>query len=187
MTPFGRARRSRRVEHLRNRVRSDACVRVIDSARSAPSPPAPANRASAETVAAEQVTIDVAAGDAATARARRVRRRPRRPCPGVSDAHSAAERREFAGEQRVRRRDRGVGHAGVHRGERQQAVLDAVARQDHERAVRRDAAIEQSLRQRRGRAQRVAVCQPRHVAGRVALCEKRAIGRVRAPNARAAR
>ena len=39
-----------------------------------------------------------------------------------------------------RRRDRRVGHAGVHRRQRQQRVLDAVARQDHDRPIAATAA-----------------------------------------------
>ncbi len=67
--------------------------------------------------------------------------------PGLHPFEHLAERAELVGLQRVGRRDRRVGHARVHRGQRQQAMLDAVAREDHHRAVARELPVEQSLRE----------------------------------------
>ena len=51
-------------------------------------------------------------------------------------------------DQRIRRRDRRERHAGEHRAEREQEVLDVVVGQDRDRPLGRELAIEQRLRDR---------------------------------------
>ena len=67
--------------------------------------------------------------------------------PGLHPVEDLPERAELGGLQRVGRCDRRVGHADVHRGQRQQPVLDAVARQDHDRAIARELTSDEALRE----------------------------------------
>ena len=60
-------------------------------------------------------------------------------------------------DQRVRSRDRRVGNADVHGGEREQRVLEIVFRQDHQRPLGRQAAGQQCLSDAAGMAQRIAI------------------------------
>ena len=53
--------------------------------------------------------------------------------------------REVIGDQRVSRRDRRVGDSHPHRPERQDQVLDVVFRQDHDRPLGRQPALQQRL------------------------------------------
>ncbi len=63
--------------------------------------------------------------------------------PGPHRGEDLSERRVLPCEQRVGRGDRRIRHAAVHRGERQQRVLDAVPRQNDDRPLDRQCAVEQ--------------------------------------------
>ena len=85
--------------------------------------------------------------------------------------------------QRVGRRDRRVGDADVHRGQREQPVIDAVARQDHDRPLERTACDRAAPARCAAHAvERVGVGRPCcHPPSSVALREERAVGRVLRP------
>ena len=55
--------------------------------------------------------------------------------PGRQDVEDALQLAEILGDQRIGRRHRRVGQAGDHRAEADQRVIDAVARQDRDRAL----------------------------------------------------
>ncbi len=179
MTPFGRARRARGVEHLRHGVGSDPCVRVVDSGgrrRRLQFPPIERLERLWRRAGDDQIAV----GD--------VRQRTLEQCAVVREDHAGRERRPqrperrvFAGEQRIGRRNRRIGNTDVHRRERQQAMLNAVAGENHERPVRRDAAVEQRLRQRADARQGIGVGQPTPVSGGVARRQKRSIGSLARP------
>src|SRR5262249_19473090 len=64
---------------------------------------------------------------------------------GLHAAKDLVERGVVAGLKGICRSDGRVKHTGVHRGERQQSVLDAVAGQNHDRSVLRQPAVEEGL------------------------------------------
>ena len=71
-----------------------------------------------------------------------------------------AQLAEVLRDQRVGGRDRGIGHADVLGGEREQRVLEVVAREDRERALGRKAALEQRLADAAHALERLGVGQP---------------------------
>src|SRR5207248_660389 len=91
------------------------------------------------------------------------------------------ERAVLARLQRVRRSDRRIQDAGMHRGEREQRVLDAVARQDQKRPLAGEPPIEQSLRDAAHARYGLRVGKRAPPPGRISLREKRAIGGATGP------
>ncbi len=87
------------------------------------------------------------------------------------------ERRVVASLQRVRRCDRRVEDAGIHRRERQQRVVDAIARKNDERFLLRQPSIEEALRQASHALERLRVGDARPCAARVPLRNEGSIGR----------
>ena len=71
--------------------------------------------------------------------------RSRTPGPGVSMLEDVAQLAVVLRDQRIRRRDRRERHAGEHRAEREQEVLEVVVGQDRDRPLGREAAVEQRL------------------------------------------
>ena len=64
------------------------------------------------------------------------------------------------GDQRIGRRDRRVGDAGDHRAEAEERVLDAVAGEDRDRPLHREAAVDDPLRDAAGDVARLGVGHP---------------------------
>ena len=92
---------------------------------------------------------------------RRARARTRRASsantsPGVHRVDDLAHPRVVAAQQRVRRAQRHDRHAGGERAEHEHQVLERVARQDDERSVEPEAAVEQGLGDRVGLLPRLA-------------------------------
>ena len=113
-------------------------------------------------------------------RGREVRRVRAYTRPGCSSSKMRLELGEVLRHQRVRGRDRRDRHADVHRAEREQRVVDAVVREDRDRPLGPEAAVEQRLADAARRRERFAVGDPPPaVAG--ALGEERAVGRARRP------
>ena len=147
------AGRSRREQDLRDRVRADPRVRLVHGRRRAAWRSSSANGVAGIDAGADDDTTSSMPGGSTVAQRALEARRPRRrtPAPGCTRSkiwRSVPYSRRL---QRIGGRDRRVEHAAVHRGERQQAVLDAVAGQDDERPLARQAAVEQRLRQTRAR------------------------------------
>ena len=114
-------------------------------------------------------------------RAARTQRGPRRtPRPARRSRASARSLRVILRQQRVRRRDRRDRHADVHRGEREQRVIDRVARQHHQRPRRPRPEVEQRRAECARRRERFAI---RDVAPAcsVALRVERALWRMLRP------
>ena len=101
--------------------------------------------------------------------------------PGCQRLPQPAQRRVVAREQRIGGRERSVRDADVHRRQRQDGVLEAVAGQDDHRPIRRQVAIEQRLRNRARAPQGLAVGEVLPRAVGTATGEKRAIRRVLRP------
>ena len=80
-------------------------------------------------------------------------------------------------DQRVGGRDRRVGHAGEHRAEGEQQVLDVVVGEDGDRPLDRERMREQPLGDRAGGDQRLGVAHPAPVAALDPLGDEGAIGR----------
>src|SRR4029079_15534569 len=103
---------------------------------------------------------------------------------GREQAENREQFGEILREQRIRGRDRRVRYAGVHRTEVQQPVLDVVAREHHQRPLRRKLAIEQRLPYPPGVLEGVAV-RKLAPACTGALREERALWRALRPIAQA--
>ena len=84
-------------------------------------------------------------------------------------------------DQRIRRRDRRIGHTGQHATEAEQQVLEVVVRQDGHRPLGRQAAVDQRLCNAARAVQRLGVADAPPVATVVALGRERALGRVFGP------
>ena len=95
--------------------------------------------------------------------------------PRLHGLEDLRERRVLAREQRVGRRDRRVRHAAIHRRQRQQAVLDAVAGQDDDRAIRGQAALDERGSYRPDPRQRGSVVSRTHAPDRVAPAQERPV------------
>ncbi len=100
---------------------------------------------------------------------------------GPDELDDLAQLAEVVGDQRVGGRDRSVGNPDVLRGERQQRMLEIVAREDRERALGRKPALEQRLADPAHALEGFGVGQPPPGAIRTALGQKRARGRVLGP------
>ena len=154
VSPFTRV--ARRVDRRRGGV---ACEHRRTAWRAAAPAPTPTPRARRRPAARPRSARSNGAPSAANTR------------PGCMRSKTCAQRAELAGLQRVGRRDRRVGHADVHRGQRQQRVLDAVAGEDHERCDRGDSPRSSSACARRrtcASASRVGHGAPaRHRVGRL--------------------
>ena len=122
--------------------------------------------------------------------------------PGREEPEDVLERAEVARHERVGRRNRRMRHADVLRSERQEQVLDAVARENREGPIRGQMAIEQRLTQAAHFHERLAVgqaseeaaarldpccpwpvcpCCPRWWSPAAVPGEQRAVGRVARP------
>ena len=152
--------RSRREEHLGDGVAVDALRAPRRRPRSRACRPRSTNDvdASARAAIAETTSSTPAGSTARSARSKAA------PFGGEHQRRARRDRRRAAarctpGLQRVGRRDRRVGHADVHRRQREQRVLDAVAREDDDRPLVRQLAIEQRLRDAPHTRQRVGVGQ----------------------------
>ena len=109
-------------------------------------------------------TTSQSAGTAA-AIARAVRRAVRREHqPRRQHAEDVAQLAVVLRQQRIGRRDRRVRHAGEHRAEAEQQVLEVVVGQDRERPLGREPAVEQRLRDRARALQRLGIADVAPVA-----------------------
>jgi hypothetical protein len=87
----------------------------------------------------------------------RVRRAAREHQARRQQADDVLELAVVLRDQRVGRRDRRIGHAGEHRAEGEQEVLDVVVGEDDDRPLDRDRMAEQPLGDRAGGAERLGV------------------------------
>ena len=126
-----------------------------------------------------------------TARVQRLDRRQRRRerfCAGhvdragIEQPDHAPELVEIPRHQRIGRRDRRRRHAGMHRRQREQRVIDAVVGENHQRTLRAQALRQNPAGHRAHLPQRVAVGdrRPRRV-GLGALAEKNLLRRLPRP------
>ena len=134
---LGQLGRARREQELGDRVGADPRVRRVDGRRSPRSASRLGERRRRAAVERRlrSSTTGVSAGTTA-AIALRVRRPAREHQARREQAEDVAQLAVVLRDQRVRRRDRRVRHAGEHRAEREQQVLDVVVGQDRRPAAR---------------------------------------------------
>ena len=91
---------------------------------------------------------------------------------GLEPLEDLLKRAVVPGLQRVRGRDWRIGNADVHRRQRQQGMVDPIARQDQDRPFGRQLPIEQRLRDASDAVERVRVSQRAPATSQIALREK---------------